>query len=101
MPELNITGRDAYITAQALYQACKYQESLKDSGSTFYEWSNHQDMKALLNEMFPHWGALFTASDQQRGVKPANLVDEKRRGLEEEIRYAYGLRPTEEDSKAS
>jgi len=70
----SITGRDGYIVAQALYQAIKYQESLKDADSTHYEWSNQQDMKAILNNQFPHFAQLFELSDPNS----PNLTDEKR-----------------------
>lgn len=73
-----ITGRDAYIEAQALYQACRYQQSLKDEGSMAYEWSNHQDMKAILSERHPVLAAVFQEQDKERGVDPLDLTDEKR-----------------------
>lgn len=79
----NITGRDAYIMAQALYQACKYQEDLKRSGSTHYEWSNHQDMKAILNGIFPSWAELFVLQEKMVGTDPADLNDEKERNAME------------------
>lgn len=74
----SITGRDGYIMAQALYMACKYQQMLKDNGDTSYEWSNHQDMKSILNRMYGGVVGVFVAQDRYRGVEPANLNDEKR-----------------------
>lgn len=78
-----VTGRDGYIIAQALYQACIYQESLKAAGDRAYEWSNHQDMKAILGERFPGWGELFAMTDREKGVEPPDLMDEKRTEAEQ------------------
>ncbi|HEY6020620.1 MAG TPA: hypothetical protein VIY48_12235 [Candidatus Paceibacterota bacterium] len=74
----SITGRDGYIVAQALYQACKYQQRLKDEKSPLYEWSNHQDMKAILNEAYGPMSGVFVAQDKYVGREPADLRDEKR-----------------------
>ena len=74
----SITGRDGYIVAKALYQACKYQEQLAKDKSTHYEWSDHQDMKAILTEAYPVFAETFRFSDQHCKQEPANLNDEKR-----------------------
>ena len=47
----SITGRDGYIIAQALWQAIRYQDQLKKEKSPNYEWSNQQDMKAMVDFM--------------------------------------------------
>jgi hypothetical protein len=73
----SITGRDGYIVAQALYQACLYQQRLKNEGSTLYEWSNHQDMKKILMEIYPHFAAVFAMQDHSMKREPADMNDEK------------------------
>ena len=73
----SITGRDGYICAKALYQACKWQENLKNSGDTHYEWSDHQDMKAILTKLWPQFAGVFVMEDHCRKAEPANLEDEK------------------------
>jgi hypothetical protein len=72
----SITGRDGYIVAQALYQACKYQERLAKEGSTKYEWSNHQDMKKILMDCYTHFAGIFAMQDASSGEIP-DLVDDK------------------------
>lgn len=78
MSNESITGRDGYICAKALYQACKYQESLKNAGSTHYEWSDHQDMKAILTQLWPQFAGIFVLEDRYRKEEPANLNDLKK-----------------------
>jgi len=56
----SITGRDGYIMAQALYWAIKFSQRLP---SRYREWSNEQDMKAILNSRFPDCAELLLASD--------------------------------------
>jgi hypothetical protein len=74
----SITGRDAYIMAQALFQACQWQERLKEQGSHFYEWSNHQDMKALLtSEPFIAFAGVFSMQCTHMGEKMPDLENEK------------------------
>lgn len=74
----SITGRDSYILAKALYQAIKYQDQLKKNKSTFYEWSDQQDMKAILAKMFPGMAEVLVATDQFTHQEVPDLKDEKR-----------------------
>ena len=69
----SLTGRDGYIVAKALYQACKWQEALKKAGNPRYEWSDHQDMKAILTGVFGQLVPLLTIGDPE----PADLTDGK------------------------
>lgn len=75
---MTITGRDGFIVAKALYQAIKYQQRLKEEGSTFYEWSDQQDMKAILNEAYGSLVGVFLMCDRHTGQPEADLNDEKR-----------------------
>lgn len=75
---MSITGRDGYIVAKALYQAIKYQQGLKEAGNPLYEWSDQQDMKAILAEAYPGLAEVFIASDQFTGQTVPDLKDEKR-----------------------
>lgn len=49
----SITGRDGYIMGQALYWAVKWSQAQPEN---LREWSNEQDMIALLKARFPLWG---------------------------------------------
>lgn len=68
---MSITGRDGYIVAKALYQACKYQERLKEEGNTLYERSDHQDMRA--------WQVFWLLWTSTCSGLSLNLEDEKRK----------------------
>lgn len=46
----SITGRDGYVVAQALAYAIEAIEHLPDE---WQEWSNKEDMKLLLNTLYP------------------------------------------------
>ena len=61
MPEDSVTGRDDYIMAKALYYAIKYLETLPE---LLQEWSDKQDMVAILHAQFPAITANFVELDQ-------------------------------------
>ena len=58
-----ITGRDDYIIAKALYLAVKYIDSLP---SIERELSDQDDMQMILNERFPGLEATFTGIDMNK-----------------------------------
>jgi hypothetical protein len=66
----NVTGRDSYIIAQALYWFVREQQKLPDEQ---FEWSNTEDAKLLLLTRFPGAEQFFVEADQSAGRKPANL----------------------------
>jgi hypothetical protein len=95
----SITGRDGYIMAKALYWAIKYSQQQPDG---LREWSDEQDMKALLNAHYRFFAEGFVETgkraleclDEDRAylpdhteddwkeviayLTPPNLIDEKR-----------------------
>ena len=93
----SITGRDSYIMAQGLYWAIKFSQQ---QPPFLREWSNEQDMKALLTGCFPGFAGAFVemglhrlkvvAAERASGSTrheldlieayaiPPNMIDEKR-----------------------
>ena len=61
-----ITGRDSYIIARALYLAINYIDSLPFEDR---EISDQADMKQILNARFPELEATWTAADMNRPHK--------------------------------
>lgn len=76
-----ITGRDNFIIAEALYWGIKYQTqtSVQDGGQN---WSDIQDMKAILMAHFPSIAKSMAMTDVHCGRQPADLVDEKAQAFE-------------------
>jgi len=70
----DITGRDGYIIAQALYWFIREQQNLPDGQ---FEWSNTEDAKLLLLTRFRGADQFFAETDHRAGRKPANLELEK------------------------
>lgn len=81
----DLTGRDNYIEAQALFQAIAYQQSLADAKDTAYEWSNHQDMKRILNYRHPVLIEIFQMERDSRGLPRLDLQDAKDMASEVEV----------------
>jgi hypothetical protein len=69
-----VTGRDGYIIAQAIYWFIREQQKLPKEQ---FEWSNTEDAKLLLLTQFPGADQFFTEADHFAGRKPANLELEK------------------------
>jgi hypothetical protein len=72
----DITGRDSYIMARALYWAIAYSQSLPEDQR---ERSDEQDMKAILLGRFGNAYESFIAIDKALGRTPPELFDEKPR----------------------
>jgi hypothetical protein len=70
----SLTGRDGYIVAQALYWFIRTQQALPKKQ---FEWSNTEDAKFILLNLFPGWAEHFVGIDEYLGCEPANLELEK------------------------
>lgn len=70
MSHRDITGRDGYVTAKALYTAIKHAETLPEDQ---VPWSDVQDMKAILAVCFPGMRDVLVMGDSN----PPDLTDGK------------------------
>ncbi|GAA0595437.1 hypothetical protein [Caenispirillum bisanense] len=66
----NVTGRDGWIMARALYMAIRHAETLPEKQVPH---SDIDDMRALLAVSFPGLGEVF----QQHDSNPPDLTDGK------------------------
>jgi hypothetical protein len=62
-----VTGRDGYIIAQALYEFIRLEQSKPIAER---RGSDEQDAKAILHERFDNELALLVRSDEAAGRKP-------------------------------
>lgn len=70
----DITGRDDFIIAGALYEYIRHQQSLPKERQ---QWSNEQDAKAILMGRYGDAWKKLVENDKLKGITPPDLTDEK------------------------
>ena len=73
--KMNISTREAYMIATALYREVKHQQSLPIEKQ---EWIMTEDMKALLQGSFSPYLSILAAIDRGAGRAPIDLNDADR-----------------------